>query len=94
MHEKRVDYFSSVYGTFSELVSAPYAYRILTYLKPNFSITTRQKLKVKLYYDRSRSVLQKCIYILNFCRVVFENFDLKLWLKYGTGSGTKSLKLL
>ena len=30
-----------------------------------------------------------CIYISNFCREVFENFDLKVLLKYGTGSGTR-----
>ena len=42
------------YSSLSELVSAPY---LNLNLKPNFSITTRQKLKVKLYYDREKPVL-------------------------------------
>ena len=47
-----------IYISLNELVSAPYKYRIFNLtLKPNFSKTTRQKLKVKLYSDRARSVL-------------------------------------
>ena len=47
----------------------------------------RHKSKLKLLFklfDRAKSVLKNFIYILNFHRVVFENFDLKNWLKYGT----------
>ena len=38
----------------ANFLAAPY---LNLNLKPNFSITTRQKLKVKLYSDRARSVL-------------------------------------
>ena len=45
----------AAYSSFSELVSVPYVYRIVT--KPDFSIIIRQKFKLKLYSDRARSVL-------------------------------------
>ena len=53
-------------------------------LKPSFSITTRQKLKAKLYSDRKMLTLQEYILMFNLCGVVFENFDLKVWLTCGT----------
>ena len=66
----------------------PNPYRIWTnlepYLKPEFSKTTRHKLKFNLFSDRSRLTLSGCIFYLNFCRRTFEKFEFKVWLRYDT----------
>ena len=36
--------------------------------------------------------LSENIFTLNFCRVVFENFDLQIWSKYGSGTKTNSME--
>ena len=51
-------------------------------LKAEFSKTTRQKLKVKLYSDRARLTLSGYIFNSNFCRRTCEKFKLKVWLRY------------
>ena len=57
-----------VYSTFDELVSAPYSNQTSG---TNFSKTTRQKLKVKVYSDRARLSLYEHIITFNFYRRIF-----------------------
>ena len=53
-------------------------------LKTNFSKTSRQKLRVKVYFDRAMLALSEYNFIFKFCRKVFEKLAFKVWLGYGT----------
>ena len=61
------------------LVHAKYHKKVLVntnqFSKSKFSKSTQQIFKVKKDSDRARFSLSENIFNLNFCRVVFENFD-------------------
>ena len=81
----------TVYCIFNENVSVlvPYLNQIL---ELNFSITTRQILKVNMYSDRINLALSEYNFTFNFFRVVIEKLYSKIMLRYGTG--TSSLAVL
>ena len=60
---------------FLRIVSLPYRDQ---FSKSKFSKTTGQILKVKKDSNRARYTLPENICTLNFCRLVFENFDSKI----------------
>ena len=66
------------------LASVPYRN-----LKINFSITTRQKLKLNIYTYRVSLALSEYNFTFKFCRVVFEKLVFKVWIKvrYGDKCG-------
>ena len=70
-----------IYSSFSEFVPVPYLNKTF---KSIFSITTLQKLKVNIYCLRTNLALSEYNYNFNFCRVLIEKIDLKVWLRYGT----------
>ena len=49
-------------------------------LKPNFSKTTEQKLNL----NKVKLSLPEIYLTVNFCHLVLENFEFKVWLKYGS----------
>ena len=64
-----------IYSCFPELVTVPYPNQTF---KTNFSKTTRQKLKVKLYSDRAWLTLLENILTFNFSRRAFEKSVFKV----------------
>ena len=65
----------SSYTCFPELVTVPYPNQIL---ETNFSKTTRQKFKVKVFSHRVSFVLSEYNFTFNFYRVVFEKLVSKI----------------
>ena len=55
---------------------------------------TRKILKTKIYPDTAMVTLSENKFTLNFCRVVFENFDPIILSKYGSGKETNSMEFV
>ena len=65
----------------SRTVSVPYFNQSSKLI---FSKLRRQKMKMNIQSGRVSLSLLEFDFFIKFCRVVFENFDLEVWFKYGT----------
>ena len=81
-HQFEIDHIHQL-STFTEFFPEPAPY-LNKSLKPEFSKTTRQKLKIKLFSNRARVTLSEYIFNWNFRRRTFEKFELEVRLRYST----------